>query len=147
MSLFDNILGNNTVENKLTAMEAFAAITLVAVACDGYLSDKEAESVCLALSKIHLFQGYSRERINALLEKLLEVLRNNGLNALFNAAKASLSEEMRESAFAIAVDLVLMDGKVTSEEHEFLNDLCQALGIKREMAMQIVQVMMIKHRS
>lgn len=146
MNLFDNVLSNNTVQKKLNPTEAFAAITLVAVACDGSISEKEAEGISLALSRIHLFQGLSAQAMTSLLEKLLEILRNNGLNALFNAAKNSLAEEMRESAFAVAADLVLADGNVTQEEHEFLNDLCQALGIKRDTAMQIIQVMMIKHR-
>lgn len=147
MSLFDKILGNHTEQKKLTSAEAFAAITLAAVACDGHLSAEEAEAVALSLSKMQIFQNFSQSEMFALLEKLLEILRNNGLNALFNAAKDSLTEEMRESAFTVAADLVLADGNVTQDEHEFLSDLCQALGINRDIAMQVIQVMLIKHRS
>jgi hypothetical protein len=53
---------------------------------------------------------------------------------------------MRESVFAVATDLILVDGVVSLEEKEFLNDLYQALNLDSEVATQIVEVMLIKNR-
>jgi uncharacterized tellurite resistance protein B-like protein len=79
-------------------------------------------------------------------DKLLAILRRDGIDVLFNAAKKSLPDDLREAAFAVATDLVLADGVVSQEERDFLNDLYQALGISSDIATQIVQVMLIKNR-
>jgi len=40
----------------------------------------------------------------------------------------------------------LAEGVVAEEEKNFLNDLYQALGVSSEMAIQIIQVILIKNR-
>lgn len=65
---------------------------------------------------------------------------------LVDQAKAALSQDMRETAFAIATDLVLSDRTVTPQEQAFLEDLYRILEIPSATAQQIVQVMTIKNR-
>jgi tellurite resistance protein len=147
MGLFDKVFGTQSqVYEVLTPAEAFAAITLAATASDGYLSDEEARSISATLSRMKLFRSYSNDVINRMFDKLLGVLRREGLDTLFNLAKESLPYDLKEAAFAVAADLVLADGIVTREEQDFLNDLCHALDISRHIATQIVEVMVIKNR-
>jgi tellurite resistance protein len=146
MGLFDKILGNNTVKEVLTPAEAFAAITLSAIASDGYLSEEEARGISLALSRMKLFRSYPSDVMQRMFDKLLGTLRREGMDSLFNTAKESLPFELREAAFAVATDLILADGVVAQEEQDFLNDLFLGLGLDSEVATQIVQVMMIKNR-
>lgn len=145
MGLFDRVLSNNTVE-ALSPAEAFAAITLSAIASDGYLSDEEARGISFALSRMKMFRSYPNDVMQRMFDKLLGVLRREGMDGLFNSAKESLPHDMRESAFAVATDLILADGVVAQEEQEFLNDLYIALGLNSSVATQIVEVMLIKNR-
>lgn len=146
MGLFDTVLGKqNQIQELFSPAEAFAAITLAATASDGYLSDEEARGISAALSRMKLFRSYSDDVMRRLFDKLLGIIRRDGINTLFNLAQESLPQDLREAAFAVATDLVLADGIVTEEEHSFLNDLYQALGISSEIALQIVQVMLIKN--
>jgi tellurite resistance protein len=96
---------------------------LAAVASDGYLADEEARGISAALSRMKLFRSYSNDVMGRLFDKLLGILRRDGINTLFNAAKESLPHDLQETAFAVATDLVLADGTVTEEEQNFLNDL------------------------
>jgi tellurite resistance protein len=147
MSLFDKVLGSQTqIKEALNPAEAFAAITLAATASDGYLSEDEARVIYSALSRMKLFRSYPYDVMNRMFDRLLTILRRQGLDTLFNTAKESLPHNLREAAFTVATDLVLADGIVTQEEKDFLNDLYQALDIPSELATQIVQVMLIKHR-
>ncbi|MBO3463890.1 tellurite resistance TerB family protein [Aetokthonos hydrillicola Thurmond2011] len=147
MSLFDKVLVSQTqVQEALNPAEAFAAITLAATASDGYLSEEETRILYSALSRMKLFRSYPYDVMNRMFDRLLTILRRQGLDILFNTAKESLPYNLREAAFAVATDLVLADGIVTQEEKDFLNDLYQALDIPGELATQIVQVMLIKHR-
>ncbi|MBU7586187.1 MAG: tellurite resistance TerB family protein [Nostoc sp. TH1S01] len=148
MNLVDTILGKeNQAPDTLTSAEAFAAIALVAVTSDAVLSEQQVRSISSVLSRLKLFSSYSEEIIEKLLEKNLNILRCDGFNALFNAAKESLSPELREVAFAVAADLVMTESVVTEEEKNFLNDLYQALDIPRDSAIKILQVLMVKNQS
>jgi tellurite resistance protein len=147
MGLLDAVLGTeHQAQVLLNPAEAFAVIILAATASDGYLSIEQANCITSVLSRMKLFKSYSGDLMNRLFEKILGILQQDDFNFLFNAAKESLSPDLREAAFAVASDLVLAEGIVAEEEKNFLNDLYQALGISREMAIQILQVILIKNR-
>lgn len=147
MGLFDKVFNTQTSRQEmLSPAEAFAAITLAAIASDGYLSDEEARSISSSLDRMKLFRSYSDDVMRKMFDKLLGILRRDGFAELFNSAKESLPHELRETAFTIATDLVLADGIVTEEEQDFLNQLHQALDISGDTALQIVEVMLIKNR-
>jgi tellurite resistance protein len=131
---------------SLSAPEAFAAITLAAVASDGYLAEEEAQSIPFILSRMKLFVGYSDDMMRRLFDKLLGRLQADGVEALFASAKEVLTPELRETAFTVATDLVLADGVVTEEEEQFLKDLEDRLEISSELALQVIRVMAIKNR-
>lgn len=148
MGLFDNMFGKQgSIQEVLSPAEAFAAIALAAIASDGYLDDEGTRSISAILSGMKLFKSYPNDVMVRMFDTILGNIRREGINSLFNAAKESLSPEMREAAFAVATDLVLAGGVVTIEEQDFLNDLYQALGISSDIAKQIVEVMMIKNRA
>ncbi|MDZ8031326.1 MAG: tellurite resistance TerB family protein [Nostoc sp. DedQUE08] len=148
MGLFDAVLGTDSqTQAALNPAEAFAVIILTATASDGYLSVEQTNSIISVLSRMKLFKSYPNEMMNRLFDKILGILQGDDFNALFNAAKDSLSQELREAAFAVATDLVLAEGIIPEEEKNFLIDLYQALGVSSEIAIQIVQVILIKNRA
>ncbi|RCJ41570.1 Tellurite resistance protein TerB [Nostoc punctiforme NIES-2108] len=148
MGLFDAVLGTESqTQASLNPAEAFAVIILTATASDGYLSVEQANSIISVLSRLKLFKSYPNEMMNRLFDKILGLLQGDDFNALFNAAKDSLSQDLREAAFAVATDLVLAEGIIPEEEKNFLNDLYQALGVSSEIAIQIVEVILIKNRA
>lgn len=133
-------------EETLSPEEAFACVALVAIAADGYLSDQEGRDMTMTLARMQLFESYSSEEMKQLFDRLLTLLKRYGPGTLISKAKGSLPEELRETAFAIATDLVLSDKTVTDQEQAFLDDLYQILEIPGTVALQIVQVMNIKNR-
>ena len=148
MGLFDDVFGEEQSNKQadLSPEEAFAAVALVAIAADGYLSDQEGRDMTNMLARMKLFQSYSGDVMHRMLDKLLTVLKLQGPSTLIDQAKAGLPSELRETAFAMATDLVLSDGTVTSQEKDFLDDLYRILEIPGDTALQIVQVMTIKNR-
>jgi tellurite resistance protein len=147
MGLFDAVLGTESqTQAALNPAEAFAVIVLMATASDGYLSVEQENFITFVLSRMKLFKDYPHEMMDRLFDKILGILQGDGFNALFNAAKDSLSQDLREAAFAVATDFVLAEGIIAEEEKNFLKDLYQALGVSSEIAIQIVQVILIKNR-
>lgn len=148
MGLFDGVFGDEKSDKQvdLKPEEAFAAVALVAIAADGYLSDQEGRDMTNILSRMNLFQSYSGDVMHRMFDKLLSLLKLHGPGTLIDLAKTKLPQELRETAFAIATDLILSDGTVTSQEQAFLDDLYRILEIPGDTALQIVQVMTIKNR-
>lgn len=147
MGLFDRVSGTpRTTESNFSPAEAFAAIMLVAVASDGYLSDEEAQGLSTSLSRMQLFRSYPGDVTRKMFDRLLSILQRQGIKSLLNMALAVLPHDLYETAFAMATDLVLADGEVTQEEEELLNDLHRALEIPEEEAIKIIDVMVIKNR-
>ncbi|KST63722.1 tellurite resistance TerB family protein [Mastigocoleus testarum] len=147
MSLSENLLSTQARRQEVfTTTEAFTAIILAATASDGYISQQRADDISSALLRIKLFSGYSGETVAQMLDKLLGLLRRDGFNVLFNTAKESLPQNLRETSFAVATDLVLSDSVVSEEERSFLNDLHQALNIDTTTATKIVEIMTIKNQ-
>ena len=64
---------------------------------------------------------------------------------LFDTAKDSLTEDLREAAFAVATDLVFADSML-AEDEDFLRDLYQALRIRGDIGQKIIEVMLVKNR-
>lgn len=148
MGLFDKVFDaeTNMADNTLTPTEAFATIALVAIAADGYLSDQEGQDMTTILSRMELFRNYPGDALHQLLDGLLARLKEEGPGHLINLAKLALPPDLRETAFAVATDLVLSDRTVTQQEQAFLDDLYRILEVPGDTALQIVQVMTIKHR-
>lgn len=146
MSLFDRASGSQSrVQNALSPAEALTSIALIAVAPDGNISSKQTHNIHEALSNLKLFNSYSTEEMQSMFDVLSGIIRHEGVNNLFDSAKDSLSEELRETAFAVATDLILVDG-ILVEEQDFLLDLYQALRIRSEIGQKIIEVMFIKNR-
>lgn len=79
-------------------------------------------------------------------DRLMSIHQQQGAEHLLGAALASLPDELRETAFCVATDIVLADGTVTQEEEDFLNQLYRALELSEEVALKIIDVMLIKNR-
>lgn len=147
MGLFDKIAGGRKqTQTTLGPAEAFAAIALIAVAADGYVTDSEAQAISTTLSRMQLFRSYPGDVMRKMIERLLGILQREGVDVLFNAALATLPAELKDTVFAVATDIVLADGEVTEEEEKLLNDLYRALEISEETAVKIIDVMLIKNK-
>lgn len=152
MSLFDQVLSPSFSTQTATygfcnPAEAFAAVTLAAIATDGYVNPEEMHHLIVALKRVYLFQSYSTEVMQRMFEQLFAVLRREGVGNLFQSAKQSLPPELQESAFAVAADLILGDRSLTDSEQFRLTQLHRALNVTDEVASKIMEVMLIKHRS
>lgn len=146
MSLFDRASSSQgRVQNALNPSEAVTAIALIAVAWDGNLSQKQTHDIYEAMSHLKLFNSCSEDEMLSMLDILSGIIRHEGVNNLFDAAKDSLGEDLREAAFAVATDLVFADSAL-AEDEDFLRELYQALRIPGDIGQKIIEVMFIKHR-
>ena len=150
MSLFDKLpqTTNFSRENQITfgPAESFAAIILIAVATDGYAKQEEMMLLNTILGQMKLFRSYSADVISKMFDNILGLLIEQGSSPVLDAAFKSLPRDLYDTVFANVADLVLADGQVTKEEQDLLDSLYRALEIPEHMAVQIINVMLIKNK-
>ena len=56
-----------------------------------------------------------------------------------------IPRRLRQAAFAVAADLVLVDGKMERAEGRFLRQLASELGLRNEVANNILRILRIKN--
>jgi hypothetical protein len=129
-----------------SAPEAFAAVALAAVACDGELAKVEARSLRQQLEFRQPFCTYSDASMAALLDQLLFILRIEGWEALVTQAAPHLSPDQSETALAVAASLIQADHVESRPESSFLAGLSEALGIAPDRATTIRDVVSLLNR-
>lgn len=147
MGLFDKVKGVKEAENtKLTKEESFAAVALAAVAADGMITEEEANGLVVSLVRMKLFLGYNGNQMGAMLNKLVQIIKKQGVDELVNMAKESLPKDLKETAFAVATDLALADGELGGKEKEILTKIQQIMEIPEDKAVTIIEVILIKNK-
>lgn len=144
MGLFDKVIGGST--DKLSEAEGMAGIALCAIAADGVVTEEEAAGLGTTLSRMSLYGGMSNRDINKIFEKLIKVIRSQGVEQLMTLAAQAVTPALRPTAFAIASDLLMADGSVASEEKRFLEKIQKSLDVSDDLAVKIVEVIQIKNK-
>jgi hypothetical protein len=85
-----------------------------------------------------VFHGFDRNKLPGHLDACAELLaREDGLDATLDSIKAALPPRLRETAYAIACDLIAVDGSATQEELQILELIRHRLEVDRLIAAAI----------
>ena len=123
----------------MNVREAFAAIALAAVACDGRLDRDEAHALRRQLENRSIYSGLSEVEMGDLFDTLLTLLRSSGVNGLISEAIPVLSPGQQESALAVAAHLVHADRMVTPEETSLLQTLATEMVVPTADAEMVIR--------
>jgi tellurite resistance protein len=146
MGIFDDVLGGSR-SSPLSKQEAFLGILMTANASDGHVSDEEVAGLITITARMKLFEGWDEHKWRKAFDRLAGMMRRSEtIDQMISTCVKALPEQLSQTVFANAVDLVLADGVVEDEEREFINKLWKALGISGDEAKTIVQIMVIKNR-
>src|SRR5258707_1589430 len=113
--------------------------TMVIVsAADDDLPDTELQAIGEIIGRLPVFRGFDQKNLPRLLNSCTESLaRDDGLEATLDEIKKALPANLRETAYAIACDLVAADGEATQEELRALELIRHRLAIDRLIAAAI----------
>ena len=113
--------------------------TMVLVsAVEKNLAESELQMIGDIVGHLPAFRDFDRRALPGLLSDCTELLGgNDGLDKTLGAIKAALPAKMRETAYAIACDLVAADGEATQEELQILELIRHRLNIERLVAAAI----------
>jgi tellurite resistance protein len=102
------------------------------------LSETELSIIGDIVGDFPVFRDFDREKLPELLNDCVLILdQEKGLEQALAAIRSALPPKLRETAYAIACDLVAADGERTPEELEILRLLRSRLEIDRLAAAAI----------
>jgi len=151
MSVIDRALqglqASSTESLTLSVHDAMAALLIASVSVDGVLSVDESSRIQNVLSTSRLFKAASGTAGAGSVERAVTLLQEHGLDSVLTASAEALPPELHATAFAVAVDLVLCDGRVEAREKAYIDSLQATLGVDDATALKIVEVMILKNRA
>ncbi len=130
----------------MSPSEAFAAVALVAVACDGRLDQEEARALRQQLEGRTPFRDRSEGEMALLFDSLLGILRSEGWQTLLERAVPRLLPEQQETALAMAAHLVHSDRLIDPVELRLLELMIELVEIPAERSERILEVITLLHR-
>jgi hypothetical protein len=142
MTKYDKVFNSKeTSTESLSPEEAVAAIAVITVLADSCIDEVEAERLVINLWEFEVFEEYSEEEIEEIIDRLLAIAEDEGLGALFNTASASLSDEIVLDGFAAGVIMVLDEEKliIPKQKQLYLQKLQAALELEDGEAEEIIQ--------
>jgi len=128
------------MDTALTLHEAFAAIPLAAVCCDHTFGKDEARVIREQLLTRTVYQAMGPYSFGLMISGLLQRFREESWQCLIAAAGPLLNQTQRETAFALACQVVCADREIAPEEQQFLNALAAQLDLGDTRAHQILEV-------
>src|SRR5579859_1905786 len=119
--------------------QAALIYTMVLVsASDRNMSDAEMRIIGDNVRDLPAFAGYDHGKLTKTLAECAASLGGeNGLDETLKQIKAALPPRLRETAYAMACDVVAADGEASQEELRVLEMIRHRLGIDRLIAAAI----------
>ncbi|MCF7976316.1 MAG: tellurite resistance TerB family protein [Phycisphaerae bacterium] len=143
MGLFDGLKSKTTP--TFDPQKAIMTIVIAAIKVDGNVSSEEVGYLRSMCARSPIFANNSKDEDDSVIDFALNVTDQLGMEAVQQAA-GSLTEELRETAFAFATEMVLADGIVGDKEESFITELAEMLGVNRDLAHAIIEVTLIRGR-
>ena len=123
--------------------------TMVIVsAAESELPDAELRIIGDIVRDLPVFRDFDRSDLPKVLNDCTELMsRENGLEETLTAIKAALPAKLRETAYAIACDLVASNGEAKQEELSVVELLRHRLSIERLIAAAIERAARARFRT
>ena len=113
--------------------------TMVIVsAAESDMPEAELRIIGDIVGDLPVFRDFDQRELPSVLNDCTELIsRENGLEEILKVIKAALPAKLRETAYAIACDLVAADGEASQEELRILELIRHRLNLERLVAAAI----------
>lgn len=111
---------------------------VLASAAGSGVTDSELRAIGDIVTHLPIFRDYDNKQLTKTLSACSDLLqKENGLELALKEIKTTLPPRLRETAYALACDVVASDGEASQDELRFLEVLRDGLVIERLAAVAI----------
>lgn len=111
---------------------ALIYVMVVVAASDGAMNDSELSAIGALVRTLPVFRDFHHDRLLPVAQECAAILQEkDGFDAVLGLVKEALPDHLRETAYYLALELVLTDSEVALEEIRIMEVLRRALGLER----------------
>src|SRR5690606_8008167 len=131
-----------------TPQEALVYLMVIMSASDRDMGDDELARIGAIVRTLPIFRGFDQARTLAVAQVCQQLLQDEeGLDGVLALVKSSLSADIRETAYALAVDVAAADLAVREEETRILDLVRERFDIDPLAVAAIERAAAIRHRT
>lgn len=128
------------------SQQALIHTMVLASASDGNMSDAELNEMGETVRNLPVFRSFDIELLSETARGCVEMLSgDDGLDTVLNTIRDQLPDYLRETAYALAVDIVAADGRIEPEEVRLLELMRTRFGVDRLAAVAIERASRARH--
>lgn len=128
--------------------DALLALMIAVSESDDKFEMSELNSIRRIMRSLPIFNDYDEKRIGYV-SKTVSMLTEeaDGIDALFGLVRPALPSELAETAYVLACEVAVADGRIGNREFDFLGDIKDNLGIDPLVAAAIHRTVRARHAS
>jgi tellurite resistance protein len=116
----------------ISTEQALIYVMVMMTGVEGKVKPKELDEMELLLRTMPVFKDFDRLRLATVAQECSDILQEKeGLQTVLGLVKDQLPVRLRETAYALAVEVAAVDLAVGKEELRFLAILRDALGLDK----------------
>jgi tellurite resistance protein len=125
---------------------ALIYVMVIVSAADARMSDSELHAMGDLVRSLPAFRGFSDDKIIPVARECAAILQEHeGLDAVLGLIRESLTPALRETAYAVALDVALADAPVHPEENRILQRLRSTFELDRLAAAALERAAIARH--
>ena len=116
---------------SLSPQDALIHVMITTASSDAAISQQELERVQLLLARTPIFADYDSSRLEKVANECVDAINASGVETALDAAVAALPKRLQDTAYALAVEIAVVDLRLPQEELRLLEMLRDRLEIDR----------------
>lgn len=121
--------------NAIGHHHALVYVMVVVSASDGNMSERELHTIGEIVRTLPVFREFDRNRLLAVCQECAAILEEpDGLDAVLGLIRDAVPEDLRETAYWLALEIALADPHVRLEEVRIVELLRRTLGLQHLVA-------------
>jgi hypothetical protein len=117
---------------SLSPQDALVYLMVVTASSDSGMSDRELGLIGSLISRSPVFDGFPPDRLAAIANDCVDLINGDtGLEGLLDRAVAALPKRLQDTAYALAVEVAVVDLQLPQEELRLLEMIRDRLEIDR----------------
>ncbi|VAW20606.1 hypothetical protein MNBD_ALPHA12-1045 [hydrothermal vent metagenome] len=116
---------------KLSPQDALIYLMVVTAAADRALSNTELARMRALVDRLPIFEDYDLSSLPSITEKCADLLQESGIDGVLELTVSSLPKRLQDTAYALVVEIAVVDLKLGQEELRWLEMVRDRLDLDR----------------
>ena len=116
---------------SLSVQDALVHLMVVTASSDEGISQHELQVIASLIDRSPVFEGFDLTRLETVANEAVDLTNAIGLDGVLDAAVAAVPERLHDTAYALAVEVAVVDVQLPQEELRLLEMVRDRLEVDR----------------